>query len=104
MTIIRACSKTFSVTPAEDPTHYSEIIATIAQDGVNLVNKTLSDMEISGADIIVRLSQEETKQFKAGVRAWLQMRFYAGEYDAPGSPEWPVDVMPVLDDQILGGE
>ena len=100
-TMRRACSYRIEIVPPEDPTTYSAVIVTMAQKKVNLINKTLSDLTIDGNAFIVELTQAETAQFEASVPAWLQMRCFAAAYNAPGSPEFSIEVLPVLDDQIL---
>ena len=100
MAFRRACSYAANITPPEAPATYTDVLVTFKQDGV-IINKTLSDLTIDGADFVVSLTQEETVLFTAGKRAWLQMRCYASANNAPGSPEWPIDVLPVLNDAIL---
>jgi len=104
MSIKRACSYQATIKTPKAPSTYSEILVTFQQDGVNLVQKTLADLETDENYVTVNLTQEETALFTAAVTAYLQIRCYAEEYDAPGSKVWPLDVHPALDDQILGGE
>lgn len=103
MSFRRACSYGCTIQPPEAPATYSAILVTFQQDGVNLINKTLDDLIVDEYEVTVQLTQEETSQFKPG-RAWLQIRCYASEYNAPGSAAWPIDVQPALNDTILGGE
>ena len=102
MAFRRACSYAASITPPEAPATYSDVLVTFQQGGVNIINKTLSDITVGSTDFIVELTQEETAQFTAGKQAWLQIRCYASAYNAPGSAAWPIDVLPALNDQILG--
>ena len=104
MSIKRACSYQATIKTPKAPSTYSEILVTFQQDGLNLIQKTLADLETDENNVIVNLTQEETAKFIATVPAYLQVRCYAEEYDAPGSKVWPLDVLPALDDQILGGE
>lgn len=97
----RASSFGCTFYPPKNPTEYSAIIVTVAQDGVNLVNKTLADLQIDGGGVIVTLSQQETALFTAGKRAWIQMRCFISDTEVPASDEYPIDVLPVLDDQML---
>ena len=103
MAIKRACSYQATIKTPKAPDTYSSILVTFQQDGVNLISKDLTDLTCDENYVIVNLNQEETKLFQATIPAYLQIRCYAGEYDAPGSKIWPLDVYPALDDQILGG-
>lgn len=104
MAFIRACSYRCSITPPQDPSTYTAVLLTIAQDGENLINKNLSGLEISGADFILKLTQQETAYFTAGKRAWMQIRCFISDDDVAGNSPWPIDVYPALNDMILGTE
>lgn len=104
MAFIRACSYSCTIKPPKDPAEYSAALLTIAQDGVNLINKDLADLEISGANYILTLTQQETKMFAAGTRAWMQIRCFISDSEVDGHAPWPIDVFPALNDQIIGGE
>ena len=103
MGIRRACSYQATIRTPKPPNTYSEILVTFQQDGENLISKIKAALTLDSTGVIVNLNQEDTKKFKAGFKALLQVRCYAAEYDAPGSACWPIDVYPSLDDQILGG-
>lgn len=103
MAFRRACSYSATIKTPKEPSNYSEILVTFQQNKTNLISKHLEDITISGDSIVVKLNQTETAQFVAGKPAFLQIRCYAAEYDAPGSAAWPLDVRPALDDTILGG-
>ena len=104
MSLIRACSYIASIKTPAAPDSYSAILVTFQQDGDNLISKTLEDLECDETYVHVKLTQEETALFTAAVPAYMQIRCYASEYEAPGSKVWYLDVYPALDDQILGGE
>ena len=104
MAIKRACSYQATIRTPKAPDTYSSILVTFQQDNENLIQKDLSELECDENYVIVNLTQEETALFTALIPAYLQIRCYAAEYDAPGSKIWPIDVYPALDDQILGGE
>lgn len=97
----RACSYSVSITPPKPPATYSDVLVTFQQNGQNLINKSLDDLTIDGSDFIVELTQEETKMFTSGTRAWLQIRCFVSDHEAPGSPVYPIEVMPALNDTIL---
>ena len=101
MAIIRACSYTATIQTPEDPTNYSAILITFAQDGTNLINKTESDVTFDDNKVIVQLDQNETKTFTCGKKAYLQIRCYESQYNAPGSMVWGIDVYPALNDEVL---
>lgn len=103
MGIRRACSYQATIQTPVSPANYSVIVVTIAQDDQILVSKDLSELVTDESTVMVQLTQEETAQFEAGVPAYMQIRCYAGIYDAPGSTVWQVDVWPSLDDTILPG-
>lgn len=102
MAFRRACSYQATITPPEDPSTYSDGLVTFKQDYVS-INKNLADLTVSGSDFIVKLTQEETALFESGRKVFLQIRLYASTYNAPGSAAWALDVLPALNDQILGG-
>lgn len=103
MALRRACSCQYTIQPPEDPTTYTAVLVTFQQNGINIINKTLADLTIEGDAFIVQLTQTETAQFEAGKQAWMQMRCFVSDVEAPGSPVWPIDVFPALNDTILGG-
>lgn len=103
MAFRRACSYVCKITPPEPPENYSDVLVTFQQNKQDLVNKSLSDLTIDDGGFLVKLTQEETAMFVAGVRAWLQIRCFASTYNAPGSAAWAIEVMPALNDTILGG-
>lgn len=101
MAMTRACSYTLTIETPQDPSVYSSVLITFAQDGVNVIQKNKSQLTIEGNKIIVQLTQAETKQFACGKKAYIQIRCYKAQYEAPGSLVWAVDVYPALDDVIL---
>lgn len=104
MGIRRACSYQATFQTPEPPSHYSEILVTISQNGQNLINKPRYQLLVNDFTVAVQLTQEETTQFVAGTTAQIQIRCFGGVYDAPGSAVFSVDVWPALNDTILGGE
>ena len=101
--IRRACSYQATFHTPEPPSNYSDILVTVAQNGQNLINKYRANLTITEYTVILKLTQEETKQFEAGIPAQIQIRCYGGTYDAPGSAAYAIDVYPALNDVILGG-
>lgn len=101
MAFRRACSYTATIQTPEAPSNYSAILVTFAQDGTNIIEKDETEITIGEANIVVQLDQTETKQFACGKKAFLQVRCYKSQYEAPGSAIWALDVCPVLDDEVL---
>ena len=101
MAIIRACSYNAKIRTPQAPDQYSEFLAVFQQKQQNIVTKT--SVTTDSQYVYVSLSQEETKLFKEGIPAYLQLRCYASTYDAPGSALFKIDVWNALDDRILGG-
>ena len=102
MAFTRSGSYSCTNQPPKDPSTYSKMLITFAQNGQNLVVLDENDVTISGSDIIVELTQEQTALFTPGKPAWVQGKFYAAPNDVPVTPEWIIDVLPVLNDTILG--
>ena len=101
MAIRRACTYKAVITLPYAPSHYSAILVTLQQNGINLINKNKSQLTVGTADVTLNLTQQETAQFEAGTPAYLQIRAYASTTEAPGSRCWQLDVWPALDDRIL---
>ena len=104
MGIRRACSYQATFQTPEAPSNYSDILVTISQKGVNLINKYRANLEIGTETVVLKLTQEETKLFEAGKTAQMQIRCFGGTYKAPGSAVFSLEVWPALNDIILGGE
>ena len=101
MAIIRACSYSCSIKTPEAPSEYSKILVSIAQNGQTLINKTQAELQTTASSVIMQLTQEETKLFKAPGRAFLQVRCYKSTYNAPGSKLFAIDVWPANNDEVL---
>ena len=101
MAFRRACSYTATIQTPEAPSNYSAILVTFAQDGANIIEKDETEITIGDVNIVVQLDQSETKQFACGKKAFLQVRCYKSQYEAPGSAIWAFNVCPVLNDEVL---
>ena len=101
MALRRACSYQATFKTPEDPSNYSAILVTMQQEGVNLINKDENNLTIDGDVVILNLDQDETKLFKAGKPALIQIRCFESQYNAPGSAVFAVDVGPALNDTTL---
>ncbi len=104
MGIRRACSYRVRIRTTEPPDNYSDVLITIQQKKQNVISKGLADLDSDDTYIIMKLKQEETRQLESGIPTYLQFRGFIDEYNAPGSKCWPVEVLPTLDDRILGGD
>ena len=101
MALRRACSYQANIKTPEAPDTYSAILVTFQQNQQNLFNLDKSQLIIGEEMVTVQLDQEQTRQFQAGVPAFLQIRAYKSQYDAPGSKVWTLDVYPALNDEVL---
>lgn len=101
MAIIRACSYNCTITLPENASEYSKILVTFSQGKTKLIDKDETELQLSGRNVEVHLTQEETKLFKAPSEALLQVRCFKSIYNAPGSRIWVVDVYPALNDEVL---
>ncbi len=101
MALRRACSYQANIKTPEAPDTYSAILVTFQQNQQNLFNLDKSQLIIGEELVTVQLDQEQTRQFQAGVPAFLQIRAYKSQYEAPGSKVWTLDVYPALNDEVL---
>ena len=101
MALRRACSYQANIKTPEAPDTYSAILVTFQQNQQNLINLDKSQLVIGEELVTVQLDQEQTRQFQAGVPAFLQIRAYKSQYEAPGSKVWTLDVYPALNDEVL---
>lgn len=104
----RATTEPFTYTLPEDADSYNVIRIAFAQNEELLVKEYAygsadPGMELDGKDVIVTLTQEETKMFKPGF-AYTQVRALTSEDEAPASKEFRIIVRRILDDEIMGGE
>lgn len=100
MAFRRACTYEVGITTPEAPSSYVNAIVTFRQDNV-IINKNLDSLTIDNDEFIAELSQSETNLFTAGARVWMQIRCLDANGKVTGSPEWPIDVLPVLNDSFL---
>lgn len=100
MAMIRACSYSGMIDTPDSPSEYSVIQVTVKQGSVE-ITKELQDLELTDTSIIFSLDQTETKQFSCGETAFIQVRCYKSQYDAPGSEIWGIPVLPSLNDEVL---
>ena len=101
MAIRRACSYQADIKTPEAPSVYSAILVTFQQNQNNLINLDETQLVIGDELVTVQLDQEQTKMFQAGVPAFLQIRAYKSQYEAPGSKVWTLEVYPALNDEVL---
>lgn len=101
MSIRRVCSYSATIQTPEAPSNYSAILVTFSQKNSIILNKTLSDLIVGTDTVTVQLDQDETKQFAAGQNAYMQIRCYKSQYEAPGSQVWVISVDPALNETVL---
>ena len=83
-----------------------EIQVTYKQCGVTLIkhyqdNTLPSGMTLDGSQVIIRLTQEETKKFAQGKEANVQVRVLTTSDDAMASKIFKLVVNDVLNEEIL---
>lgn len=106
MGIRRVCSYQANIKTPEPPNTYEAILVTFQQQEQNIIVFSLEDVEnlVPGDEMVtVKLDQEQTARFEAGVPAFLQIRCFKSQFEAPGSHVWTLDVYPSLNETILTG-
>jgi len=88
----------------EDPRDFAEVLVTYAQRGQVRINRDQSQLSIDETTVYLRLTQEETLLFAAGVPVEIQIRVLRQDGTADASPIYRVPVEAVLNDSVLGGE
>lgn len=111
MAIKRACTYSVAISTPLNPSEYSAIEVTFAQDQVIKVQKTKSELQLTNSGVIVQLTQEETKLFdpsqkspmgtRIGNPAYLQIRVFNSATNAPGSRCFPIEVYDSLSQVVL---
>lgn len=111
--IHRAGTYPATIKTPKAPTEYSAIQVTFSQNQQVLVTKELGDegLTINGDAVEVVLTQEETLRFQPSAGspmgavknapAFLQIRCYASDLDAPASACWPIPVYDSLTQEVL---
>ena len=95
-----------------DPSTFKELNIYYAQQGVEILKKTKNDCAFSEKEtdssinyfVIVRLTQEETKMFKARYPVKIQIRALTEDNDAIATEEYEIPVFNVINDEVLGDE
>ena len=102
----RVTTPIHTFTLPEDAESYKEIQITYKQKKEILV-KHYQDgiipigMSFDGKNVMIRLTQEETKKFNAGEQASAQVRVLTAGDDAYASQIFKVSVYGVLNDEVL---
>lgn len=104
--MIRVTTPTHTFTLPMETSDCSEIQVTYKQGKVSVVKHYQdgvlpSGMSLDGDDVMVRLTQEETKQFKATLPAEAQVRVLTLGGDAYASQIFKVTVGEVLNEGVL---
>ena len=102
----RVTTPTHTFTLPEQAASYKEIQITYKQNKIKLVkhyqdNTFPPGMSFDGKDVLIRMTQEETKQFKAGDPVSAQVRVLTMSDDAYASKSFFVGVNQVLNDEVL---
>lgn len=102
----RLTTPTHTFTLPEDTGDYAEILVTYKQKKTVLnkhyQNGTLpSGMSLDGNNVIIKLTQRETKAFSAGDQVSVQIRVLTPSGDAYASQSFKVRVFAVLNEEVL---
>lgn len=79
---------------------FKKIRVSYAQGGRVIVRKTEADCAVSGNDIVVKLTQQETLRFNSSAAVEIQIKVLSGN-DVPMSEIYTVPVERCLDDEVL---
>lgn len=111
--IHRAGTYPATIKTPKAPTEYSAIQVTFSQNQQVLVTKELGDegLTLNGDAVEVVLTQQETLRFQPSAGsamgavksppAFLQIRCYASDLEAPASACWPIAVYDSLTSNVL---
>lgn len=111
--IHRAGTYPATIKTPKAPTEYSAIQVSFSQNQQVLVTKELGDegLTLNGDVVEVVLTQQETLRFQPSVGsamgavksppAFMQIRCYASDLDAPASACWPIPVYDSLTQEVL---
>lgn len=107
--MFRVTTPTHVFTLPIDTSSCKEILITYKQDDIKLIkhyeNGTLPDgMTLNDKDAIIRLTQEETKQFVANTYVKTQVRVLTTGNDSYASQIFNVIVNEVLNDEVLSDD
>ena len=97
----RATTPTHIFTLPFDTELVKEIRVTYEQEGVTILTKTVSECELDGADIKIRLTQEETLLFEPDKRVSIQLRVLTSDNQVMASDVTKVWAYSCLDEEIL---
>lgn len=78
-----------------------KIRVSYAQGGRVVVRKTEADCVVSGNDIVVKLTQQETLRFNSSAAVEIQIKVLTAGNDVPVSGIYTVPVERCLDDEVL---
>ena len=92
---------TYTVTDDMDFSNIQTVWLSIAQNGVIIIDKKTEDFTRVGKTFSLRLSQEETLSLKAGISAYIQMRFYTQTELAYATDEEYIPVYPIIKEGVI---
>lgn len=113
MAIHRAGTYSATIKTPLAPSEYSKIRITFSQNQQEILIKNQGDTGVTiGEDYVeVTLTQNETLLFRpsapspmgapSGAPAFLQVRCYASDLDAPASATWRIEVYDALNQEVL---
>ena len=105
----RVTTPSFTFTLPIDTSACKEIQVTYKQDKIDLIkhyqNGVLpSGMTLQNKDVIIKLTQEETKTFRPGYGIYVQLRVLTTDNEAYASQKFTILVDDVLNEEILADE
>lgn len=80
MEIIRACNFNTELNIPDNPTSYSKIVVTFAQDQEIILQKQMGELTLRENSVVVSLSQDETKLFRPSQKSPMGARTGSAVY------------------------
>lgn len=99
--MIRATTPTHTIELPFGRDYIKRLLITYKQGGNIVLEKTEEDVTFDGNVVSYDLTQEETRQFKAGMQVKLQIRVLSHNGKAPATRTFTLPVDDVLNDEVL---
>ena len=99
--MFRATTPTHTFDIGTDAASLSKILLTYQQGGETILEKDKTELTCDGTVISYKLTQEETKLFKANRTVSVQIRFMTAEGTVIASDIMAIPVNRVLNDEVL---
>lgn len=99
--MIRGTTPTHRFAIPFDTSMLAEVLITYGQRGEEILTKDIDDCTLSGNEISITLTQEETLKFEADAPLQIQLRALTQSGDAVASRIAVIDVGDVLNDEVM---